>query len=279
MEEVGRLRWVAETSFTCNGARIHVRCNQAAVWNQVIGRLPPHSVVSRPHTAGQLFSLWVAPRRSRSQVRDAHVLYAGSSVVALTNQLKEALDHLESALHFAVATAGEHLFIHAGVVGWNGRSIIIPGRSLSGKTTLVEALVRKGATYYSDEYAILNRAGRVLPYPKPLSIRQTGQAPRRLRGEELGLVGTKSLPVGWVVITRYRAGTRWSPRLLSPADSMLALLDNTVMARYRSELAMTTLRRAVAGAAGVSSRRDSAQEAAKWLLAAAPWTLQKTRSA
>jgi hypothetical protein len=35
------------------------------------------------------------------------------------------------------------LFVHAAVVGWRGRAIVIPGRSLAGKSTLAAALVRR----------------------------------------------------------------------------------------------------------------------------------------
>ena len=66
--------------------------------------------------------------------------------------------------------------MHAGVVGWNGRALLLPGRTLSGKTTLVAELLRAGATYYSDELAVLDARGRVHPFPKPLAIREKGDA-------------------------------------------------------------------------------------------------------
>src|ERR671929_229610 len=87
---------------------------------------------------------------------------------------------------------------HAGVVGWQGRAILIPGRSFSGKSTLVAALVRAGATYYSDEFAVLDERGRVHPFPKKLSMRLEGSArPRFAPVEELGgRRGTTPLRVG-----------------------------------------------------------------------------------
>ena len=56
------------------------------------------------------------------------------------------------------------LFVHAGVVGWRGLAIVIPGRGSTGKSTLVAELVRRGAVYYSDAFAVLDEAGRVHPY-------------------------------------------------------------------------------------------------------------------
>jgi hypothetical protein len=86
--------------------------------------------------------------------------------------LEEVFKALESALHFQVAIAARRrLFIRAGVVGCQGRAILILSRISSGKTALVEALVRAGASYYSDQYAVLDRFGRVHAYARPLSAR------------------------------------------------------------------------------------------------------------
>ena len=64
------------------------------------------------------------------------------------------------------AETRERVFVHAGVVGWKGHAIVIPGRSRSGKTTLVAELVKAGAEYYSDEFAVLDAEGRVHPFPE-----------------------------------------------------------------------------------------------------------------
>jgi len=71
-------------------------------------------------------------------------------------------------------TAHDRFFVHAGVVGWNGRAIVIPGQSKIGKTTLVEEFLRIGATYYSDEFAVFDRRGYVHPFARPLRVRTDG---------------------------------------------------------------------------------------------------------
>ena len=59
---------------------------------------------------------------------------------------------VESQIRITIAEfAVGKVFLHAGVVGWKGRAIVIPARSFSGKTALVAELVKKGALYYSDE--------------------------------------------------------------------------------------------------------------------------------
>src|SRR5436305_1371857 len=70
-----------------------------------------------------------------------------------------------------VLNAPDHVFVHAGVVAVEGVGIVLPGASLSGKSTLVAALVEQGASYYSDEYAAVDRAGSIHPFPRPISLR------------------------------------------------------------------------------------------------------------
>ena len=65
------------------------------------------------------------------------------------------------------------LAVHAGVVAWNGCVVLLPGASHAGKTTLVTELLKRGAVYYSDEYALLNAEGRVHAYPRALMLRES----------------------------------------------------------------------------------------------------------
>ncbi len=100
--------------------------------------------------------------------------------------LEQVMRALESDLQITVAlNAKNRLFVHAGVVGWRSQAILIPGRTFSGKSTLVEALVRAGATYYSDEFAVLDSKGRVHPYTRPLSLRENDAKARRVAAEEI----------------------------------------------------------------------------------------------
>jgi hypothetical protein len=166
--------------------------------------------------------------------------------------------------------APHHVFVHAGVVGWRGAAIVIPGRSRSGKTTLVEALVRAGAEYYSDEFAVLDSRGQVHPYAIPLGVRaplgRTATPVEAIGGR----AGTVPLPVALIAITRYHASARWRARPMSPARAMLALMDNTVGARRPPAQTMPVLRAAVDGATVVRSRRGEAGATAEILLTQLP---------
>jgi hypothetical protein len=177
---------------------------------------------------------------------------------------EQVWDRFESDVQLYVAEmAPRKLFVHAGVVGWQGRAIIIPGRSFAGKTTLVTALVKAGATYYSDEYAVLDRHGRVHPYPRPLLIRKNGASGKSSKYpiEALGgSTGTQPLPVGLIIVSQYKANARWRPRTMSAGEGVLALLANTVPARRRPADAMQILHSVASGAEMFKGARGEAED-------------------
>ena len=119
-----------------------------------------------------------------------------------------ALTMLETQLSTIIATESrDFVTVHAGVVADGDRAIVIPGMSFSGKTTLVLALVQAGAVYYSDEYAMFHEDGRVHPYARQLSSRPPNRDAVDLKVEHLGgVAGTEPLPIGMVILTRFRPG-------------------------------------------------------------------------
>jgi hypothetical protein len=256
------LDWTGSLSLVSHGARIGVRVNEPAVLERLTPYLPPGSSPAPSPQVNDLYSLWVGNGKP-------HCLYRGSATLAQTYDLEAVFEALESALSFNVAVAARRgLFVHAGAVGWRGRAIVVPGRSMSGKTSLVAALARAGAAYYSDEYAIFDERGRLHPFPGRLSMRNGhGASAEKRSPEELGLrVGSEPLPVALVAVTDWQRGARWRPRTLSPGQAMLALLDNTVPAQLRPKLALTTLGRVVEGSVALRGKRGEAEEVAASLL-------------
>jgi hypothetical protein len=128
--------------------------------------------------------------------------------------------------------------------------------------------VRSGAVYYSDEYAVFDESGRVLPYREPLALRTpSGAHGVTLTADELGgTAGEEPVPVGLLAITTFRPGSRWDPRPLSPAQGLLALLEHAVPVRDRPEQTMSVLRRALDGAEIVQGDRGESEETARSLL-------------
>jgi len=134
---------------------------------------------------------------------------------------------------------------------------------------LVAALVRAGATYYSDEWAVLDQQGRVHPFARPLSLRGTGDEPeRRVPVEALGgRAGKVAVPVGLVVMTRFNATGKWRPRRLSSGEGALAVLGNAVQTHRDPARVLGALSRVVANAPVLESERSHAEELAPALLA------------
>jgi hypothetical protein len=277
---IDRLPWAAGTCIDSYGVKVGVRSNEPRLLELLESHLPPAwTPVSSPYV-DRLFSLWVGSR-GRDGGRPSR-LYDGASRRARGWDLDGLLAILESEIRQGIAAGSrEWVFVHAGVVGWRGRALLVPGRSRTGKTTLVAELVKAGAVYYSDEFAVLDREGRVHPFPKPLSIRGRGGCDRhaqRQSAEELGGVcGREPLPVGLVVLAEHRPGTSWRPHRLSAGQAVLEILSHTVPVRLRPEDSLAALGRAVQGAEVLRGPRGEARELAGVLLACMEGSTQVSR--
>lgn len=259
------MEWPVANLIVCFGARIGVRFNDRQLFRRLARRLPPHAEVEPWGPANRIYSV-----QSTGGVPKEYALLRNRTAIMRSGSADQVIDLLASDLNECVARFASDLFVHAGVVGWKGKAIVIPGRSMSGKSTLVAELIRQGASYYSDEYAVIGEDGWVHGYPKPLSLRRAKGNPRSLSAKSLGgKVGTKRLPFGMIVVTKYSPGVAWKPRPLSEAESMMALIANTVMARAHPEMTMQRLRRAVQRTYGFEGRRGDAKETAHALLQSA----------
>lgn len=205
-----------------------------------------------------------APQRTYDIVSSPYRVLADGREIGSTTDPIGVCEILEGDLNIFMAEHARGLiFVHAGVVEWKGRAIVIPGRTLAGKSTLVSALVQAGATYYSDEYAPIDAQGNVHPHPRPLSLRQPVGWPLRIPPEN---PGTQPVPVGLMALTAYRPHAAFQPRDLTWSRAMLRMLDNTVPARSRPQESLHHLKQALARARCVQGPRGDAAETAKVLL-------------
>jgi hypothetical protein len=213
-----------------------------------------------------LYSLVVGGNGGK--VKRFNILYRGAERIARAHDLDSVYETLQEDLKLHVAAAApKRVFVHAGVVGWRGKAIVLPGRSFAGKSTLVAALVRAGATYYSDEYAVLDERGRVHPYARPLVLRaRPGETTARIVMLPPRSAGKRPLPVGLVALTHYKPGARWRSQALSPGQAMLALMESTVPVRQRPEATLKALREIVTQATVIKGVRGEVEEAVEKLL-------------
>jgi hypothetical protein len=270
MEKLDRLGWAAGIAFMAYGLSIGVRVSDRSALARIRELLPPGWRPAIKPTVHRLYSLVVGGPTSRAGVRRLSILYSDAARLVRTHDFEEVLRLLEQDVELYIGDqARRRIFVHAGAVGWNGRAILVPGRSGSGKSSLVKALVEAGASYYSDEFAVLDERGRVHPYPIPLAIRpgRDGAARTKYRAEEIGgVVGARPLPVGLVVITRWLEGRQFRPHSLSAGRAVLELLATALPARRRPARVLDTLTRVAAQAVVLRGPRGEAEKTASQIL-------------
>jgi len=222
-------------------------------------------VFALPSQGAQHFTLL------RAGVGSRHLLKVDDQVVAEGPDLQHILEHLASELRTHVTgNAPDRVFVHAGVVGLRGHALVLPGASFAGKTTLVAELVRAGAVYYSDEYAVIDEHGLVHPYPRNLQMRVAGGREQRSIAVEClnGGAGDAPLPVSQVVFTEYVESACWSPEPMSDGMAVLELLRHSIPVQRTPARVMATLVRMMESATAVRSPRGEASETARLLLSA-----------
>lgn len=245
MEKIDRLGWAAGAAFEVFGVRIGIRVNDPVVLESVLTRFPAGWTRLQTAVVDRLYSV-VTPLVRRRNVRHLCVLYGDHTRLSRAERLEDVLDAFESDLDLHIAAnSQDRLFIHAGAVSWKGHTIVIPGRSRTGKTTLVAEFLKSGADYYSDDFSALDHAGHLHPYPRDLSVRTEGNGSQRVRPEAFRAARAQPRPISFILLTAYAEGARWSPGHVSRGQAMLRLLENTPSARKQPAFAIRVLQKAV----------------------------------
>ena len=166
MEKIDRLGWAAGFSLDAYGVTIGVRVTDARVVPRLRAVVPYGAKPSRRRRVDYLYSIVVGSLDGAARPRRLHLAYSDLAKLVRTFDFDKVVEALEHDMPLVMgARTRQWVFLHAGVVGWGGRALLLPGRSFAGKSTLVEALVRAGAIYYSDEYAVLDLQGGSTPSP------------------------------------------------------------------------------------------------------------------
>jgi hypothetical protein len=244
--------------FESHGVRIAVTGDSDATLDAAQQYLPP---LRTPLSEGRAHREFRLASATQPDGTCAFSLHSAGRAVASSSSLRQVLRALEWEVSLVVAQrARDRIFVHAGAVEWKGKALIVPGRSFSGKSTLVAQLVRAGCAYLSDEFAILDSNGACHAYPRSLSLRVAGSIEQRTAEELGGHTRLEPLPVGFVVVTRYRQGAVWQPTRLSAGEAAMALLQHTVAARARTREVLAVLGASIAGAEALAGvRGDAAQ--------------------
>ena len=130
------------------------------------------------------------------------------------------LGRLEQEIVAAVARRSSYLWLHAGAVLLNGRALVLPGPSFAGKSTLVDALVGRGAHYLSDEWVAIDGRCRVHALPRPPRLREGRPRPVAEAAGDWPLLATALL--------RYHPRPASRPRRLAAVDALTELIPHAI---------------------------------------------------
>ena len=252
--------------FESYGTKVLFRSVNKAVLDEVVGVARSALLGNmRPCAEGPyplVFDL-VGSRDFYDVVRNGELITKGTSDAF-------SLRHLNALIRVCIGEFSPNMtFVHAGAVAWRGKAIVLPGMSFQGKSTLVYELVRLGAEYYSDDFAILDSKGLLHAFPRKLSMRtrEDNYEIYEVDPAAIGRVaGGPPIPVGLIFLTRYRARARWKPEILSRGEGVFEVLSCTLPIRQRPDLTIQVLNRAATGAIIAKSDRGEAKTAARKLL-------------
>lgn len=162
---------------------------------------------------------------------------------------RQALPMFEWAVNWSVFTRpNQYLLLHAAVLERGGAAVILSGKPGAGKSTLASGLLFRGWRFLSDEVAMIRTDGRLLPLPRPLSLKDEsidlvrGLAPQAVigpacEGTRKGTVAHLRPPAEsvrrareatrarWLVFPRYTAGASTDLRPVSRAQALLRAGD------------------------------------------------------
>src|SRR5258706_15064291 len=136
MKALDRLGWAAGLSFISYGRRVGIRVTDSSVLAALEACLPPARRPLGSPVVERLYS-FVVGGTGRGPVRRFHIVHADADRLVRTHALRVACDSLEHDLRLYLAEQSRGcVFVHAGVVGWRGRGLVIAGRSMSGESSL-----------------------------------------------------------------------------------------------------------------------------------------------
>ncbi len=233
--------------FDALGRQFGVRCDDPRSQDALDHLLAPFAALTADHPPkGPVIDLAAGPT-------GGWVVQRAGAVVTTSPSWETAVTALLAELNHDAVDAFAGFAVHAGVVAMDGVAVALPGTSGAGKSTLTAACVLAGFDYVSDEALCIDRErGRVVPYPKPLSLSRSswdllgrtdtaGAALRLEDADELTIavadLGGRvaepepELRLGHVVELTRRDG---SPRLVAqPRQVALALLLSMSFNHYK----------------------------------------------
>lgn len=201
-------------------------------------------------------------------VEEHYQLWADGALLASARRAVELVPEIIRVLDEAVISRLTNWrAIHAGAVLLHGKALLLPGATHAGKSSLVAELSMRGATYFSDEYALIDSEGCVHPYPRPLLLRNGSPEQFAVLPSEWNApIGDTPMPVGWVMSLKHQSSSAWSVVAISQGEALLTLLQNTPHALADSPDLVQHFQRAVETATCYAGRRPEVPQAVDQIL-------------
>jgi hypothetical protein len=225
-----------------------------------------------------LLNRYVFPSVPRSQpvseIHDLHIrlqhedgvcrLFVDHVEAASASHPRELLRKTIDCLDTGLVPRLKGLFaVHAGAVLIDGRALLFPGASHSGKSSLVHEFLRRGVACFSDEYALVDPQGLIHAYPRVLLVRNGGRDQSPVLQAS---IVSEPAPVGWIFSVQYDSAGSWRIAQVPQSMALLSLLQNTPhKMEERPEMA-SAFHRAVNAAVCYAGRRGEVADAVDCIL-------------
>jgi hypothetical protein len=244
--------WAAHGCYAAFGVAWEMQSDDVSAYHLLLDRLPPGAVPNGSKVTVRSYALRTLPA-TFSECDPSYLLLADGRPLVRSSEVADVADAFEQDLKWLVAERSpRRVFLRAGVVGWRDRAIVLPGGPGTGKSTLVRALLAAGATYFSDEYAVLE-GNLVQPYPaRQVGWSAAGNVLSHWLAELTPARVVKPVPVGVVLFAPYQAGAIFKPKLIARGKSLLGMFKHAVAAQRNPEHVLRAL--------DVVSRRCNALE-------------------
>ncbi len=256
-----RVKWNCCFGFETFGVKIGIRSNNLELLERIKLGLPdllPVEIKQLDFAQTEYHFSIYKPRQERRKFYIKKET-EDESPIRIDN---DSFDALDSKIRLTVAEfAKDFIFLHAGAVGYQGKAIIIPARSFSGKTTLVAELAKRGMEYYSDEYAVIDPNGFVHPFAKKLSMRGiiSDYEQVDIAVEEMGgTKGQRPIKVGLILVSKFKKNSKFKPKLISSGEGIIESIANSVSIRQNPKLVLDVLSQITSSAKILKMNRDEA---------------------
>ncbi|SDP78693.1 hypothetical protein [Desulforhopalus singaporensis] len=187
-------------------------------------------------------------------------LYQGKCWFELASTL------MSKVIHYCINDSSHYLSIHAAAFDIEGRGVLFPGKSGSGKSSLAAWLTLQGYHYFTDELVMLSKNGEMHPLTRPISINKSSwpllspHATRIQNGVVAGqrgfMVAHRNLNSQWekrdvtlntIVFPQYQPTERAVFEPISQGQAFFRLLENYIKARDFHEFSISELASLVRG--------------------------------